>query len=283
MGDSMENTRYYKIGGLVFSLQGPAFHESSYLVPFRCDPPAADIRFHISAGHPEVPASAVCTGETLHTAQYLCGDRSLTVFWREGTLIPLLTRQQISEDQYEVCLEESCLQIYDTNLVLKLLDLPQLLLKNGGIFLHASFIETQGTGILFTAQKQVGKSTQAALWEKYRQAEIINGDRALLRQIGGKWMACGSPYCGTSDICKNRYLPLRAIVILQQGPENNIRSATARETAAAFLSGCTYHPETQTETILDFALALWSSIPVYCFSCLPDETAVACLEKTLGI
>lgn len=230
-----------------------------------------------------MPGTAFQIRKTLHMADFSYKGAELTVFYQEGSHAPLLTRRKTAENRYEVCLEKDCICLYDTNLVLKLLDLPRLLLSCGGVFLHASFIRYRETGILFTAEKQVGKSTQAALWKKYRRAEIVNGDRGLLRRINGKWMACGSPYCGTSGICRNRVLPLRAIVILQQGPQNVIHAASARETAAAFLSGCTFDPETQSEQILDLALGLWKTVPVFHLSCLPEESAVACLEQTLDI
>ena len=276
-------TRYYAIGELTLAIRGPEFHESAYLSPFRCEPAPAQILFRVAAGHPVIPRNAEMLKETLHTADCLSAGHELTVFYREGSRIPLLTREQTAENHYEICLETDCLSLYDTNLVLKILDLPQLLLKNGGIFLHASLIEVRKSGILFTAEKQVGKSTQAALWKKYRGAEIINGDRGLLRRMDGKWMVCGSPYCGTSGICQNAVMPLRAVVILQQGPRNVIHAASARETVAAFLSGCTFDPETQSEIILDAALELWKAVPVYVLSCLPEESAVACLEQALGI
>ena len=58
----------------------------------------------------------------------------------------------------------------------------------------ASFIRWQGRGILFSAPSGTGKSTQANLWVQHQGAEVINGDRAALRQVGGRWQAFGLPY-----------------------------------------------------------------------------------------
>lgn len=276
-----ETTTCYCVGGLTIALRGPSFAESRFLAPFRCEEAVPQIEFTVSVGHPTLPTGLTALKRTLHTAEYLQNGRHLRVMFQECSEKLLLTQTEEAAGRYRVCLEEACLPLYDTNLVLKLLELPKLLLEHSGIFLHASFINDRGRAILFTAPKQTGKSTQAALWQRYRSAEIVNGDRALLRRVDGCWRAYGSPYCGTSGICENRALPLRAVVLLRQGKRNELRPASAREAAAAFLDGCTYEPETQTEAVLDAALHIWREVPLLYFACLPEESAVVCLENAL--
>ena len=229
-----ETTTCYCVGGLTIALRGPSFAESRFLAPFCCEEAVPQIEFTVSVGHPTLPTGLTALKRTLHTAEYLQNGRRLRVMFQECSEKLLLTQTEEAAGRYRVCLEEVCLPLYDTNLVLKLLELPKLLLEHGGIFLHASFINDRGRAILFTAPKQTGKSTQAALWQRYRGAEIVNGDRALLRRVDGCWRAYGSPYCGTSGICENRALPLRAVVLLRQGKRNELRPAYAREAAAAF-------------------------------------------------
>ena len=105
-------------------------------------------------------------------------------------------------------------------MVMKIMNLPRQILLQDGVFIHCSFVVKNGTAILFSGNKQVGKSTQAELWRKYRNTLTANGDRAILRKIDGVWCACGSPYCGTSQICENITCPVETIVILSQGKEN---------------------------------------------------------------
>lgn len=274
-------TRYYCIGELHIALSGPAFQEGAFLAPFRCEACLPEVEMIVTTGHPRVPVEQTPIKSTLHTRQYSLQGRQLLAMYQEHSEQLLLTREEIAPERYHVCLEEDCLELYDNNLVLKLLDLPELLLRHGAVFLHASFVEYEGQAIVFTAPKQTGKSTQASLWKNFRGARIVNGDRVLLRQTEGGWMAYGSPYCGTSNICENAAHPLRAIVLLRQGGENQVRRASPSEVAAAFLDGSTFDPERQTETILDFALSLSSRIPVLHFSCLPDASAVDCLDAAL--
>ena len=61
--------------------------------------------------------------------------------------------------------------LWDT-MLFEALNLPDLLLQKGAGLLHASLISTGAGGLLFAGPKQQGKSTQAALWRQYRDAEI---------------------------------------------------------------------------------------------------------------
>ena len=157
------------------------------------------------------------------------------------------------------------------------------LLQRGSAVIHASYIDYRGKGILFTAPSQTGKSTQAELWQLHNGAEILNGDRALLlcREDGvstGGYIACGS-----SAICKNRLLPLGAIVLLAQGPENVIRPATTKERVHALFSAMEFFHWSSED--LDHALALANRIavqaPIFHLSCRPDEDAVRTLQHCL--
>lgn len=273
--------RQYAIGGQVIGILSPDFEESEYLSPFRCEAAASDVLFCVAVGHPVLPKDAACQYRDLHTGRYTVAEKQMRVLFREKTEDPLLLISQSRAGTYEVCLEAACLPLWDSNLVMKMLDLPSLLLSFGAVFLHASFVVHAGKAILFTAPKQTGKSTQAALWERHRKAKILNGDRALLRCMDGRWTAFGSPYCGTSRICEAGAYPIAAVVILSQGKENSVRPTRAREAVAAFLDGCSYDPQQNTEQILDLALDIWQNVPVLHLCCLPDESAVACLEEAL--
>ena len=79
--------------------------------------------------------------------------------------------------------------------------LERQMIRRDSMILHCAYIKYCGAAILFSAPSETGKSTQAGLWEKYRGSETVNGDRALLRKIDGRWTACGWPVCGSSEIC----------------------------------------------------------------------------------
>ncbi len=157
------------------------------------------------------------------------------------------------------------------------------LLQRGCTVIHASYIAHEGKGILFTAPSQTGKSTQADLWHRHAGAEVLNGDRALLICREGHWYTGGYIACGSSGVCKNKILPLNAIVLLAQGPENIVRPATEKERIHALFSAMEfYHWSTED---LDLALALAGRIamqaPTLHLSCRPDEDAVRTLQNCL--
>ncbi len=170
-------------------------------------------------------------------------------------------------------------------IVFNLLGFEEIIAKHNGVVLHASAVLKNGKMIIFTAPCGTGKSTQADLWEKYANAEIVNGDKALISLKDNMIFAGGLPFSGSSDICKNISAPLAAVVCLGQAKENKITKMNEREAFVALLqgnyrSGITNMSSQKTIDVLE---KLCSTIPVYKLDCLPDETAVECLKRELEI
>ena len=164
-----------------------------------------------------------------------------------------------------------------------ILCLPQLLLPFRTLIFHASYIGWNDKGILFTAPSGTGKSTQAELWRRCRGAEVLNGDKAGVR-LDGVPTAHGVPFSGTSGICHNVSLPLRAVVVLSQAPENTIRRLPPSQAVAALCPNVFADSAVGEEwtTALHLLLDLAASVPVYALACTPDERAVAALEQALA-
>ena len=158
----------------------------------------------------------------------------------------------------------------------------QLLIRDACV-LHASYVDIGGQAILFTGPSNIGKSTQANLWSQFEGAEVINGDRAVLRKIDGKWHVFGYPCCGTSGICINRNLPLRAIVVLNQANENTVQQLTPASKIRALTAAMELYPWDGTEVDMAFHIAaeIASQVPVLKLSCRPDREAVDVLKKYL--
>lgn len=181
-------------------------------------------------------------------------------------------------------LEEYRGQLWN-GIVFNLLGFEEIIAKNNGVVLHASAILKNGKIILFTAPCGTGKSTQADLWQEYADAEIINGDKALVSLKDETIFAGGLPFSGSSDICKNIWAPLAAVVCLGQAKENLIKKISGREAFVSLMqgnyrSGITRESSQKTIEVLE---KICSKIPVYRLDCLPDKSAVECLEKELGI
>jgi hypothetical protein len=175
------------------------------------------------------------------------------------------------------------LSYYSSNLALRILDMPHQVLRYRGVFLHASYILVDGKAILFTAPKQTGKSTQADLWHQYRGAEIINGDRAAIRLAEGKLLAEGIPFAGSSQYCKNRSLPIKAIVYLGQALKTTIRKLQGYEAFSKIWEGVSVNiwDREDLERVSAVVQKVAAEIPIYHMPCTPDESAVLALEEAL--
>ena len=163
------------------------------------------------------------------------------------------------------------------------LSIERPLLQYNAFQLHASVIAWNGRGILFSAPSGTGKSTQANLWEKYENAKILNGDRAIIRKKNNRFKVYGSPYAGTSGVYTNISVPICAIVILAQGKENYIKKLKRIEAFKKIYSESTICAWDQF-FIMEFVVllvGLINDIPVYYLSCRPEKAAVDLLKKVM--
>lgn len=153
--------------------------------------------------------------------------------------------------------------------------LERMLLPFDRLILHASYVRYQGKAILFSAPSGGGKSTQASLWEKYFNAEIINGDKAVISVDASGCIAYGSPVAGSSGIYKNIGASVSAIVILQKSSNNHMRPMAAREAYLAIYGQCVKSSWDQEYNckLLEVIERLLEKIPVYLLGCTPDEGA----------
>lgn len=166
----------------------------------------------------------------------------------------------------------------------RLIDTMSDLLFYDGLMLHASYIDYNGRAILFSADPGTGKSTQADLWKKYAGAEILNGDRAILRLTDNGWLVHGNPACGSSDICVNKCVPLDTIAFLKQSPVNRVNDLPLFGkfmNLSAQLS-CGVRKTDDTEKLLKLTEKLANDVRICELECTPDERAVRVLMDKIG-
>lgn len=170
-----------------------------------------------------------------------------------------------------------------TKVILESLEVEHMVATQLGFVFHCSYIDHNGRAILFTAPSETGKSTQAELWKQHRNAEIINGDRAAIRMADGKLNAEGIPFSGSSQYCKNRSLPIDAIVYLGQAPVTTIRRLRGYEAFSRIWEGISVNTwdRKDLESVSDLVKRVVETVPVYHMPCTPDESAVIALEREL--
>ena len=92
-----------------------------------------------------------------------------------------------------------------------------------GFLMHGVVLETKNSGVAFLAKSGVGKSTHARFWMELLgdKAEIINGDKPLVRIRDGVPFAYGTPWAGKEGIETNKGVPLEKICFIKRGTENS--------------------------------------------------------------
>ena len=159
--------------------------------------------------------------------------------------------------------------------------MPGVCLRQGILTLHCALVEYAGMAFAVCAPSGTGKTTHARLWREYKNALILNGDRALCRRTKKGWIAYGSPWSGTSGEQINRQAPLKALVILERAENNFVYRLKNIEKFADVFPHMIYPfwDREMTELAMNQLDDLLQSIPVYRLKCRPDVDAVETLYK----
>ena len=159
----------------------------------------------------------------------------------------------------------------------------ELLIGRGRLILHASLVDSPFGGILFSGASGVGKSTQGELWKRYEGSTVINGDRPILYRGANGWLACGSPYAGSSDYHVNATVPIAAIIMLEQGGACGIRRLQTADAFRNLYAGTVMNSwnAAYMEAACSLLMDLSGSVPVYHLRCTPDKAAVETVKAVL--
>lgn len=140
--------------------------------------------------------------------------------------------------------------------------------------IHSSAIAVNKAGIIFSAPSGTGKSTHTALWEKYYDAVVVNDDSPFIGADVNGITLHGAPWAGSTGINQNLKVPLKAVVFLQQAPENSITPLVSLQALQLLLREllmpCDRQLIDNTYTMLNLLLA---SVPCYLLKCTPDKEA----------
>lgn len=163
------------------------------------------------------------------------------------------------------------------------LSMERLMLPFRRILLHASAVICRGKAYIFAAPSGGGKSTHAALWEKYYDAEILNGDKVIIKTGADGCMAYGGPIAGSSGIYKQKKAPVAAIVFLEKGNRNEVRTEIKRKGYLKLYSQLikSTWDEEYNCNLLELAEIIIKTTPVVTLTCTADREAVECLKEYL--
>lgn len=150
------------------------------------------------------------------------------------------------------------------------------IIKHNGMLIHSSAVYYEGGAYLFSAGSGVGKSTHTKLWLQAfpDKAEIINDDKPVVRLIDDKPIVFGTPFDGGSGIAKNKIAPLKAVVFLERGVDNEIRKATTQEILNnLYFSTVRFINREDADLLLKNIEGIMKSADFYIMKCNMDITA----------
>jgi hypothetical protein len=149
-----------------------------------------------------------------------------------------------------------------------------LLAQGRGLMVHACGIDDDGRGYLFAGNSGHGKSTMAKLWRD--QGVILNDDRIIIRQRGGRFWMYGTPWHGDYTGVSSQGVPLERIFFLNRGDVNSTRCLEGATAASKLLARCfppLWHEEGMGFT-LDFCAQVVSQVLCYELGFVPDNDIV---------
>ena len=281
------NSKYYKIGEIVFELRGEReIADSELFQPFKTDLQKADEVIEIISEGPLEIKGRLTDSYSNKEIYENNGKKYLYSFYPQFENRKIYFACSENGDSATVLTVDYEKELYDS-MLFNSIDFPGILIRNNSFLFHCSFILADGKAILFSGDSGKGKSTQADLWRRHRNAEIINGDRAILKMKDGKLYACGTPYCGSSKISVNKSAEVAAIIFLEHAKANSTEKISASfDAVPALLSQLTFSNSEDTVKALMFSEEIFNAVPLFKFPCVPDVTAVETLEnelKRLGI
>jgi len=158
------------------------------------------------------------------------------------------------------------------------------ILLSGGVVMHASGLDDNGSGIVFVGHSGAGKSTQLGLWQDEPGVIGLNDDRIAVKTgSDGRAICYGTPWGGSSEIATNHSAPLKALILLVQAPENSIERLSS--SAAAPMLACRtflpYWDKSLMKRAFENLNRILQSAPVYMLRCRPEREVIPIVRSVL--
>jgi hypothetical protein len=152
------------------------------------------------------------------------------------------------------------------------------------LLIHASVIEKDRKGYAFLGKSGTGKSTHSSLWLRHIDGtELLNDDNPAIRiEDDGSVSIYGTPWSGKTPCYKNRHVPLKALVRLEQAPINRFTWKKEVDALIALLPSCS---ALRWNTLLYTSMCnvleeLIGKVAIGYLECLPNkDAALLCYDE----
>ena len=157
-----------------------------------------------------------------------------------------------------------------------------LLADGRGVQVHAcAVIDSSGRAHLFAGQSGADKTTMAKLWRQEDEVIILNDDRIILRNIGGKLWMYGTPWHGEAGLAHPAWVPLTQIYFLRHGQKNEVVSQRPAESVGRLFAHS--FPPFYSRAGLDFTLGFFeevvTAVPCDELRFLPDRRVIEFIRQ----
>lgn len=153
------------------------------------------------------------------------------------------------------------------------------------LLLHASVIRHEGAAQLFFGVSGTGKSTHSRLWlENVPGTDLLNDDNPVIRfDAAGRPTVYGSPWSGKTLCYRRVSAPVRALVRLEQAPENRIERLTALSAYASVVAAVSTirWDSAVMDLLVPTVEKAVSRIPCFRLFCRPDREAVEVCKNAI--
>lgn len=141
---------------------------------------------------------------------------------------------------------------------------------NRDILIHASGVNKDGKGYLFSGISGQGKSTMAGLWND-SGATVIHDDRLVIRKQGDRYMMYNTPVYDNEE---PRESGLDRIFIIGHGDGNRITPVTGAAAVSLVIANCIQHnwDISIIQGLLGSVSEMCSKVPVARLAFLPDKS-----------
>ncbi|MDR1527485.1 MAG: phosphoenolpyruvate carboxykinase [Dysgonamonadaceae bacterium] len=152
------------------------------------------------------------------------------------------------------------------------------------LLIHSSVIEKDRKGYAFLGKSGTGKSTHSSLWLRYiENTDLLNDDNPAIRiEENGNVYVYGTPWSGKTPCYKNRRAELKALVRLEQAPENHFIWKEGVDSLITLLPSCS---SMRWNTLLYTGMCnileeVIDKVKVGYLKCLPDkDAALVCYKE----
>lgn len=143
---------------------------------------------------------------------------------------------------------------------------------HGDIMIHASGVNNNGQGYLFSGVSGKGKTTMAKLWDNCG-AEVIHDDRLILRKTGDGYTMYNTPVYADDKPQKS---PLNKIFLIEHGEENKLVPVKGAHAVSLVMANCIQHNwgHDIIGRLLESVSALCGTIPTVRLYFTPDASVI---------